>query len=124
MSKIYQYRPLPEYLELKNSEIDGIGIFTKKDITFNELEHNPIVNTHLVFHGRVERLPAGGWINHSDNPNCIIYKTQIPYSQEDCKDYYYVGIFATRDIQAGEELTIDYNKSFRVLGMDYVFNPK
>lgn len=124
MSKLYQYRPLPDYLELKNSEIDGMGLFAKKDIKFIDFEYNPIVNTHLVFHGNVERLPAGGWLNHADNPNCVMYRTRIPYSQEDCKDYYYTGIYPERDIQEGEELTIDYNKCFGILGMDCVFNLK
>lgn len=123
MSKLYQYRPLPDFIELKNSDIEGLGIFTKKDLKYVDYEYTAIGNTHLVFHGKVVRTPLGGFVNHSDNPNCKLFKTLIPYSHEHCKDYYYVGIFPIRDIEPGEELTIDYNKCFKVLGMDCVFNP-
>lgn len=117
----YDYRPLPDFLTIRESDIEGLGVFAKKDIVMLDYEYTAIGNTHLKFHDKVVRTPLGGFINNSSDPNCTLYKTFIPYSHEKCKDYYYVGLYPLRDIQAGEEITLDYNKCFGVLGMDCEF---
>lgn len=122
MSKLYQYTPFPPQVKLDKSDIHGFGIFAATEIKYVDFEYKAIVNTHLVFHGNVHREVAGALINHSSEPNCKLWKTGIPHSHEKCKDYYYAGIFPIRDIEAGEELTIDYEKSFSVLGMDCKLN--
>ena len=64
------YKPLPDYIVIKDSEIEGQGIFTTRKINANEL----IGITHHA-NERAEdgwiRTPLGGFGNHSDDPNCF-----------------------------------------------------
>ena len=91
------YRPLPDYLKIKDSPINGQGIFTTKKIK----GHTVIGITHHV-DSRSEdgfiRTPLGGFGNHSDDPNC--FKLLM-----DPKTWW---IGAIRDIEPGEELTWQY----------------
>ena len=60
------YKPLPDNLELRPSEIHGYGVFALKDIPAGEmLGLSHIQSPELI------RTPLGGYINHSMNPNCI-----------------------------------------------------
>ena len=64
------YRPLPDQLTIKNSEIEGLGLFSKVKIKKNSF----IGVTHLrdeLFEGKYIRTPLGGFYNHSDNPNIL-----------------------------------------------------
>ena len=64
------YRPLPDQLTIKNSEIEGLGLFSKAKIKKNSF----IGVTHLrdeLFEGKYIRTPLGGFYNHSDNPNIL-----------------------------------------------------
>ncbi|CAO1622651.1 unnamed protein product [Sympodiomycopsis kandeliae] len=54
--------------------------------------------------------------NHSCNPNCYIDKFIICGTDEQGSAEFQIGLFANRDIKAGEELTYDYGWS--------QFNPK
>jgi len=65
------YRPLPSYMTIKKSPIDGLGLFTLKAI--KDLETSLGV-THVWYEevGEVFRTPLGGFINHSETPNCEI----------------------------------------------------
>ena len=62
--------------------------------------------THIWDSNRREwiRTPLGGFINHSENPNCFINKN-IHYHHGDQKE-----LFTIRPIKAGEELTVYYDK--------------
>ena len=60
------YKPLPNSLTIKPSKIDGLGLFAIKVIpknTYFGLTHIAVGN-HLI------RTPLGGFINHSQKPNC------------------------------------------------------
>jgi hypothetical protein len=86
----------PEYaVELKESNIHGMGLFASK--SFKERD--------LICAGRIEgkRTPGGRYINHSPKSNVM------PVLIGD--DIYAV---ATRDIAEGEELLVDYRDSHRV----------
>ena len=100
------YRPLPPEVRLGFSDIEGIGVFAKKDI---EKGHN-FGMSHLKIGERLIRTPLGGFINHSEIPNC--YKTKLFYTDEDTPNikmnYSVWNIIAGEDIKEGEELTVTY----------------
>jgi SET domain-containing protein len=90
------YKPLPDEVYLKESEIHGMGLFAKHII-------NSGVNlgmTH-VYDSEQEnsriRTPLGGFINHSEEPNCEIIKIG---------KYYY--LMTDKDIMPDEEITLKY----------------
>ena len=90
------YHALPKELHVKDSEIAGQGIFAKVTIptgTFLGL-------SHVIDHYDDEiiyRTPLGGFLNHSNDPNCIKY-------YEDEKYF----IKTIREIKSGEELFLKY----------------
>jgi len=98
------YRPLPPEARLGFSDIEGIGVFAKKNI---EKGHN-FGMSHLKIGDRLIRTPLGGFINHADPPNC--FKTPLRFTcEEDSKIHYKVwNLLAINDIKEGEELTVTY----------------
>jgi len=93
------YRPLPEYLTIKKSEIEGLGLFTNEVIVDNTELGMTHVYRDLPHREKREliRTPLGGFINHSDEPNCELI---LLVGEKHLK--------TIRDIQAGEELTLKY----------------
>jgi len=101
------YRPLPQYLTIGLSEIEGLGVFATEEI----YEDICLGATHVYdirFENSLIRTPLGGFINHSDTPNCIIRK------EEEGSSYLEKGfpvrsyLYSLRNIQPGEELTVSY----------------
>ena len=91
------YKPLPDSVTIKNSPIDGLGLFATERIPQGTL----IGTTHHVNeHSQdgVIRTPLGGFGNHSDTPNC--FKLLMEEST------WMIG--ANKDIEKGEELTWKY----------------
>jgi len=90
------YKPLPYYLTIKSSEIEGLGLFTTENI-----DNKHILGITHVFDLRFEngyiRTPLGGFFNHSETPNCKIFKEGD-----------FLMLQAIRDIKAGEEITATY----------------
>tara|TARA_A100001515_G_scaffold100129_1_gene80970 strand:+ start:173 stop:511 length:339 start_codon:yes stop_codon:yes gene_type:complete len=67
------YRPLPQVLTIKESPIDGLGLFATARIFSGHI----LGTTHVLdfgFPDNVIRTPIGGFINHSDDPNCILVR--------------------------------------------------
>jgi SET domain-containing protein len=65
------YRPLPSNLTIKNSNIDGLGLFSTEFIP----AETDLGMTHIYddrFPDNYIRLPLGGFFNHSITPNCEI----------------------------------------------------
>jgi SET domain-containing protein len=90
------YRPLPSYLTIKSSEIEGLGLFTTDDIDNKHV----LGITHVYdirFPDSFIRTPLGGFFNHSETPNCEVIR-----------DGEYLKLKAIRDIKAGEEITARY----------------
>ena len=90
------YRPLPNYLTIKQSEIDGLGIFATDDID----ENHTLGITHVFnpnFQDGYIRTPLGGFFNHSETPNCVIV---------DEGDF--LILKTIKKINIGEELTAKY----------------
>ena len=64
------YRPLPDGLTIKNSPIEGLGLFTNVEIKKNTF----IGITHIrdeQFDNKYIRTPLGGFYNHSNNPTVM-----------------------------------------------------
>ena len=90
------YRPLPDYLTIQPSKIEGLGLFAIKDIPAYEV----IGMTHAKWYGEPDNLlrtPLGGFINHLDEPNLERYEVQR---------YHYIRTL--KDIARGQELTLKY----------------
>ena len=130
------YRPLPDELTIKNSKIEGLGLFATVKIKKNSF----IGLTHIrdeMFEGKYIRTPLGGFYNHSKESNIMkMVSDVIPKFKlgdtininkkieplEDGKNnrenlYFnlsekpgakYMFIVSTRDIEPGEELVADY----------------
>lgn len=99
------YRPLPDCLTIKESEIEGLGLFATKDIPAG----SELGETHYYLHGIMIRTPLGGFYNHSDNPNSErVAKERIrPFDTERAIVYSYE-LITLKDIKAGEEITVKY----------------
>ena len=64
------YRPLPRYLTIKDSGIDGLGLFASEDIAAGTYAGQ----THFKISEDQDwlRTPLGGFINHAEQPNAKI----------------------------------------------------
>lgn len=92
------YRPLPHNLTIKNSDIQGIGLFSTENISLQTvlgISHHQTLEFGLI------RTPLGGFINHSEEPNCL--KIDIVGSNSG-----YSYLMTIKDILSGEELTLKY----------------
>ncbi|MDA9002768.1 SET domain-containing protein [bacterium] len=89
----FDYRPLPKGLTIRPSSVDGIGLHATTDwepaLMFGK--------THYFHDEGWQRTPLGGFINHSEDPNCVI----ITMGQERF-------LVTVRPISVGEELTVYY----------------
>ena len=101
------YEPLPDGLTIQKSSIEGLGVFTNKFIE----KDTDLGLSHIVVDDELIRTPLGGFINHSDEPNCIKVKETVSVDYGDLKSpdiSYRYTLFTLRDIKAWEELTIKY----------------
>jgi len=95
------YKPLPKTVAVRVSPIHGYGLFAIDNIPYG----TNLGISHVLavgFKNGYIRTPLGGFINHSDTPNC--YKVQS--YKESVLTYY--NLHTTRDIEKGEELTVTY----------------
>ena len=101
------YKPLPKNLTLGESEIHDIGLFAREDIK----RGYQLGVSHIQVGKELYRTPLGGFINHSDTPNCIktnsLKTTKLPDEEKGPK-YIVWNLSTLKDIEAGEELTIKY----------------
>ena len=95
------YKPLPDYITIKESPINGLGLFATEKIDAHTL-------IGIIHHPRKEsedeyiRTPLGGFGNHSDDPNCFKLLME--------GGVWWIG--ASKDIEPGEELTWQYSLYF------------
>ena len=95
------YKPLPKSVAVRVSPIHGYGLFATeniprgKDLGVSHVFAPGFQDSHI-------RTPLGGFINHSDTPNC--YK--VPAHEESVLTYY--NLHTTKDVEEGEELTVTY----------------
>lgn len=98
------YKPLPECVTIRDSGIHGLGLFATESIP----EGTTIGETHYTSMAHEDgyvRTPLGGFINHSDKPNCHKFLCG--------KSFYLVTL---QDIEPGEELAVKY--TFYEVGED------
>ena len=89
-----KYKPLPFYLTIKKSEIHRLGLYSLTEIP----KDTTIGMTHIQIENDLIRTPLGGFINHSDNPNC------------ERKEYNNRWFLKTiQDIDKNQELTLKYS---------------
>jgi len=87
------YRPLPDIVTIKNSPVDGLGLFAVIDIPIGtELGISHVKDSR--FENDYVRTPLGGFYNHSHDPNCEAYV-----------DGDFIRLKTIKNILAGEELT-------------------
>jgi SET domain-containing protein len=131
------YRPLPDGLTIKNSSIEGLGLFATKNIKKNTF----IGVTHVrdeQFENKYIRTPLGGFYNHSNEPSVIrMVSDVLPklkfgdlvdpssnakklkdgkndrdnmfYNLDEKSDAKYMFLVSIKDVKPGEELTANYN---------------
>ena len=131
------YKPLPKQLTIKNSSIEGLGIFATEDIKKNTF----LGITHIrdeQFENKYIRTPLGGFYNHSNDPTVMrMVSNMLPklnfgdsidtkarakkfdendtnrenmyYNLSEKPDAKYMFMVSVKDIKAGEELTANYN---------------
>ena len=93
-----KYRPLPDYLTIKKSKIEGLGLFATQKIdkaTVMGITHVTTIEKEFS-HYKI-RTPLGGFINHSDDPNCQLM---------DIGNNTFIE--TTREIYKGDEITLKY----------------
>ena len=100
------YKPLPNSLTIKSSGINGLGLFAKKYID----RGTNLGMSHLKLGDKILRTPLGGFINHSNKPNCV--KSELRYINEDAPklkfEYQKWNLIVIEDVKGGEELTCKY----------------
>ena len=95
------YNPLPESVTIKASGIHDLGLFA--DQTINRGTN--LGTTHIKIENTIIRTPLGGFINHSNTPNCA--KVELHANgQEPFKKTW--NLITLQDIKKGEELTLRY----------------
>ena len=131
------YRPLPDGLTIKNSPIEGLGLFATVNIKKNTF----IGVTHIrdeQFENKYIRTPLGGFYNHSNEPTVIRMVSDILpnlkfgdpvdpsakakqlkdgkndrenlyYNLNEKSDAKYMFMVSIKEIKSGEELTANYN---------------
>ena len=90
------YRPLPPYLTVKTSLVDGLGLFSTEPIK----KSTNLGISHVYdkwFDNGYIRTPLGGFINHSSAPNCKTFE-----------DGRFLYIITLTDIIEGQEITLKY----------------
>ena len=96
MTKIY--RPLPDCLTIKKSDIEGLGVFATQQIKSDKVLGVTHIKDKKVENG-YWRTPLGGFINHSDTPNCIKEENRFTHN---------LFLKTIKNIKEGEELTLNY----------------
>ena len=100
------YKPLPKELRLGFSDIHDIGLFAKENIP----KATNFGMSHIQVSDTIIRTPLGGFLNHSDNANCIKAELRMFNEDNPTKPLTYKkwNLVTIKDIKEGEELTLKY----------------
>jgi len=97
------YQPLPDSLTIKPSKINGLGLFAIKTIPKN----TDLGMIHFCYGELLIRTPLGGFINHSEQPNCKKINLGVEFNDE-------WHLKTIKPIEPNDELTLTYT----------MYNPK
>ena len=89
-----KYKPLPDTVQIRNSQIHGMGLFAT---TYIE-PGTEIGVSHFECCGQLHRTPLGAFYNHSDEPNCKKVKRVGSV---------YI-LTAITEIKPAQEITVNY----------------
>ena len=110
------YRPLPKQVTIKKSNVDGLGLFAVEHI-----ERETVLGvshvTNINFENGYIRTPLGGFVNHSQEPNCMFFNEQNKFPPI-AKDGVCVYLKTIKDVSEGEELLVQY--SLYTVGMENI----
>ena len=100
------YKPLPESVTIKESGINGLGLFANQKIN----KATNLGTTNIKIDDTIIRTPLGGFINHSNTPNCEkVCLLMTNHNNPDSKfDYKKWNLITREDIKKGEEITLRY----------------
>jgi SET domain-containing protein len=104
MIKKTSWRPLPDFLTIKESKIEGLGVFATRNLPKGfDLGISHIFDER--FPDGYIRLPLGGFINHHEIPNCNAILSEQDQQMGELK---HIRIQAKKAIFKGHEITIRY----------------
>ena len=104
MRETKEWRPLPDQITIKESKIEGLGIFATEDLPPNtDLGISHVYDQR--FPDNYIRLPLGAFINHHEMPNC---RAIVSESHETLGQIKHIRIITDKSILSGEELTLNY----------------
>ena len=100
------YQPLPKNLTLGESEIHDIGLFAKEDLVGG----TNLGISHIELGEMIIRTPLGGFVNHSETPNCVKVESLTRQRVTPLYDHDFTkwDLVTLRDIEEGDELTLRY----------------
>jgi len=108
------YKPLPDSLTIKQSGIDGLGLFARESLK----QGTNLGMSHLELGQITIRTPLGGFVNHANDANCVKEKLLLTRAQWNHRsdlpkadynvDFKKWNLVAAKDIKEGEELTVRY----------------
>ena len=93
------YRPIPEFLIVDRSYIEGRGIITLRKLA----KGMQLGLSHIYdedFPDNLIRTPLGGFINHSDKPNCQLIRLGR-----------FLFVEVLKDIEPDTEITLKYGRT-------------
>ena len=104
--KSLMYKPLPHGLFIEESSINGQGLHTNIKLA----EGTNLGMSHIELGKILLRTPLGGFINHSDDPNCVKIESVTRQRVNPLYDHDFTkwDLVTIKDIDAGEELTVRY----------------
>ena len=104
MIKKTTWRPLPDFLTIKDSKIEGLGVFTTRDLPKGfDLGISHIFDER--FPDGYIRLPLGGFITHHEIPNS---KAILADEDKEMGKLRHIRIEALQPIAEDQEITIKY----------------
>ena len=108
------YKPLPDSVTIKSSQVNGLGLFATEGIG----QGTDLGICHIELGQLIIRTPLGGFINHSNDANCVKVKLLLTRAQWNHRadlpkadynvDFKKWDLFTLNDIKEGEELTVRY----------------
>lgn len=100
-NKTCLFRPLLDGLTIKDSSIEGLGLFTKKSLEKDfKIGISHVKYKGGGFHQDLIRTATGAFINHSTKPNCRFIE-----------EVNFRVLITSFKIKPNTELTVDYSLS-------------